>query len=226
MQIKRLFNKLPAGYSQIQMKSDAVPVLPGDIYRYAVAYRDVYTYSMRLLKKVESTSIITTNHEMQQLNGNAQAIATQIALSNELLLKAILLGSTLKFPRIHDLKKLIKKLDDRYVEIIRSHLEKNGLKNNKWESVLKYSDRIFIVARYGFNEKNYIIDFMTLQLLNEALEYIFCNKLPDWDSLREVEQNNRKRLKEEVDKVFDEKYQKEQLSLRRAINKLIAERYK
>jgi len=65
-------------------------------------------------------------------------------------------------------------------------------------------------ARYGFENKDYSLDFLTLQLLNEALDDIFNNYLPDWTSLTKAQQKNKARLKKEVDLMFDKDYQKEQ----------------
>ncbi len=129
-------------------------------------------------------------------------------MSNELLLKAILLGSTAEFSKEHNLKRLVNSLDSRYVEIIKKHLASNGLKQDQENKVLNMSTQTFVTARYGFEGKDYVLDFMTLQLLNEALDDIFNNYLPDWTALTKTQ--HKKRLKKEVDLIFDEDYQKEQ----------------
>jgi len=219
--IKRLFSKLPAQHGQIKM-GENLHILPNDIYEYAVAYRNIYTRSMPILKNIKDPKW-AEQHELKQYHGKAQVLVAQIAFSNELLLKAILWGSSRNLPKEHNLKRLINNLDERYVAIIREHLEKNGLKSDKWEKVLNTSANIFTISRYGFDNGEYAIDFLTLQLLNEALDYIFNNKLPDWSSLDKVGQENRKRLKAEVDKIFDEKYQREQRKLQREWQNLFDE---
>lgn len=211
--IRRLFNKLPGQHGQIKMGIN-LSILPNEIYEYAVAYRNVYTRSVPMLKKAKDPNG-PEHQDLNQYFGKTQALAAQIAFSNELLLKAILWGSSRTIPKEHNLKKLINNLDERYIAIIKEHLENNGLKTGKWEKVLNKSANIFTIARYGFDNGKYVIDFKTLQLLNEALDYIFNNKLPDWTNLNKVEQENKERLKAEVDKIFDRNYQKEQRKLQR-----------
>jgi len=131
-------------------------------------------------------------------------------VSNELLLKAILLGSVGQFNKEHSLSSLVGSLDIRYQDIIKKHLKENGLKDDRWDEVLNISAETFVDARYGFENKDYSLDFLTLQLLNEALDDIFNNYLPDWTSLTKAQQKNKARLKKEVDLMFDKDYQKEQ----------------
>lgn len=221
MKIKRLFNKVPAQNGQIKL-GKMNHILPRDIYDYALAYRNVYTRSMPMLKRIKDPKW-AEQHEIRQFYGKAQALAAQIAFSNELLLKAILWGSSRTYPKEHNLKKLINSLDKRYIEIIKKHLVSNGLKSGRWNNVLDITADTFIVSRYGFDNGNYTLDFLTLQLLNEALDYIYNNKLPDWTTLTENEQKDRKHLQAEVDKIFDEKYQKEQRKLWRLWNKVFDE---
>jgi len=202
------FKKLPANFGRINLsKSDSL--IPSDIYEYAKAFRDVYTRSAPGLKAFADPNW-ATHQEIKQLYGKAQSLAVQIAMSNELLLKAILLGSIGKFSKEHSLKKLVDSLDARYQEIIKKHFKDNGLNDGKWNEVLNISAQTFVNARYGFEGKDYSLDFMTLQLLNEALDNIFNNYLPDWTTLTKAQQKDKDRLKKEVDLIFDEDYQKEQ----------------
>lgn len=185
-------------------------IIPDDIYEYSKSFRSVYTRSMPLLKKIADLQGATLP-EIKQLYGKAQSLAVQIAISNELLLKAILLGSTGEFNKEHNLKKLVNSLDPRYIDIIKEHLKANGLKEGRWNKVVERSSQTFVTARYGFEGKNYDLDFITLQLLNEALDDIFNNYLPDWTALTRAQQENKERLKKEVDLIFDKDYQKEQV---------------
>lgn len=183
--------------------------MPNDIYEYASAFRSAYTRSMPMLKKIDDPKW-ATQQEIRQLHGKPQSLAVQIAMSNELLLKAILLGSTGEFSKEHNLKKLVHTLDERYIGIIKKHLADNGLKEGHWDKVLDMSAQTFVTARYGFEGKDYVLDFRTLQLLNEALDNIFNNYLPDWTALTKTQQKDKERLKKEVDLIFDENYQNEQ----------------
>lgn len=205
---KYRFKKVPANLGLVKLNRKE-QLIPNDIYEYAKAFRGVYTRSMPMLKKITDPKW-ATQQEITQLYGKAQSLAVQIAMSNELLLKAILLGSTGEFSREHNLKKLVISLDKRYLEIIKKHFKDNGLKDDKWNKVLNMSAQTFVTARYGFEGKDYVLDFVTLQLLNEALDDIFNNYLPDWTALTKAQQENKKRLKKEVDLIFDEDYQKEQ----------------
>lgn len=53
---------------------------------------------------------------------------------------------------------------------------------------------------------------MTLQLINEALDDIFNFKLPDWSNIKEIVDKGASsvntEIKERIDLIFDEKYQK------------------
>ncbi|MFZ1317346.1 MAG: HEPN domain-containing protein [Candidatus Saccharimonas aalborgensis] len=202
------FKKLPANFGRIKINKGE-SLIPNDIYEYAKAFRGVYTRSAPILKKIADPKW-AEHQEIKQMCGKAQSLAVQIAMSNELLLKAILLGSTGEFSKEHNLKKLVNSLDKRYQEIIKKHLKDNGLKDGHWDKILNMSAQTFVTARYGFEGKGYVLDFMTLQLLNEALDDIFNNYLPDWTALTKAQQENKKRLKKELDLIFDEDYQKEQ----------------
>lgn len=205
---KYRFTKVPGNFGLVKInKSESL--IPNDIYRYAKAFRSVYTRSMPMLKQIDDPEW-ATQQEIEQLHGPAQSLAVQIAMSNELLLKAILLGSTGELRKGHDLKKLVNSLDERYIKIIKEHLKENDLIDDHWNKVLKMSAQIFVSARYGFEPIDYALDFRTLELLNEALDDIFNNYLPDWTTLTKIEQENKERLKKEVDLIFDEDYQKEQ----------------
>lgn len=202
------FKKLPANFGQIKLnKSDSL--MPSDIYAYAKAFRSVYTRSVPALKAFIDPEWPTLQ-EHKQLYGPAQSLAVQIAMSNELLLKAILLGSAGTFDKEHNLKKLVESLDIRYQDIIKKHFKDNDLNKGKWNKVINMSAQTFVDARYGFEGKDYVLDFRTLQLLNESLDNIFNNYLPDWLALTKDEQKDENRLKKEVDLIFDEDYQKEQ----------------
>lgn len=203
------FKKLPANFGRINLNHKSSSLIPSDIYEYAKAFRNVYTRSAPMLKSFVDPDW-AQHHEIMQLYGKAQSLAVQIAMSNELLLKAILLGSTGDFSKEHNLKRLIASLDTRYQDIIKKHLKDNGLKDGKWSNILNMSAHTFVDARYGFESKDYVLDFLTLQLLNEALDNIYSNYLPDWTALTKAQQENKKRLKKEVDLIFDEDYQKEQ----------------
>lgn len=203
------FKKLPANFGRIKLNHSSGSLIPNDIYEYAKAFRNVYTRSAPILKAFADPNW-AEHQEIKQLYGKAQSLAVQIAMSNELLLKAILLGSTGEFSKEHNLKRLISNLDTRYQDIIKKHFKDNGLKDGKWNKVLNMSAQTFVDARYGFESKGYVLDFMTLQLLNEALDNIFNNYLPDWTALTKAQQENKERLKKEVDLIFDEDYQKEQ----------------
>lgn len=216
---KYRFKKVPGNFGLAKINKSK-SLTPNDIYRYAKAFRSVYTHSMPILQKFGDPKWPSQN-ELEQLHGKAQSLAVQIAMSNELLLKAILLGSTGELTKGHDLKKLINRLDERYVKIIKEHLEENGLKDNHWDKVLKMSAQVFVSARYGFEPNNYDLDFRTLQLLNEALDDIFNNFLPDWTRLTKAQQENKERLKKEIDLIFDEDYQKEQAELMKLWSKAL-----
>ena len=88
----------------------------------------------------------------------------------------------------------------------------NGLKPGKWSEVIKSSDNIFVTARYGYENGGYKVDFLTLQLINEALDDIFNFKLPDWSNIKEIVDKGASavntEIKERIDLIFDEKYQK------------------
>jgi len=202
------FNKVPGNFGLVKInKSESL--MPSDIYEYAAAFRSTYTRSMPMLKKIGDPKW-ATQQEIRQLHSKPQSLAVQIAMSNELLVKAILLGSTGEFSKEHNLKKLVHSMDGRYIDIIKRHLATNGLKDGHWNKVLNLSAQTFVTARYGFEGKDYVLDFRTLQLLNEALDNIFNNYLPDWTALTKAKQENKERLKKEVDLIFDEDYQKEQ----------------
>lgn len=203
------FKKLPANFGQIKLNHSNGSLIPSDIYEYAKAFRNVYTRSAPMLKAFADPDW-AQHQEVKQLYGKAQSLAVQIAMSDELLLKAILLGSTGRFSKEHNLKKLVDSLDTRYQDIIKKHFKDNGLNDGKWDKVLDMSAQTFIDARYGFEVKDYVLDFMTLQLLNEALDDIFNNYLPDWTRLTKAQQEDKEILKKEVDLIFDEDYQKEQ----------------
>lgn len=203
------FKKLPANFGTIKLNHSSGSLIPSDIYEYAKAFRNVYTRSAPILKAFADPNW-AQHHEIEQLYGKAQSLAVQIAMSNELLLKAILLGSAGEFSREHNLKRLVNSLDTRYQDIIKKHFKDNGLKGGKWDKVLNMSAQTFVEARYGFESKDYSLDFLTLQLLNEALDNIFNNYLPDWTALTKAQQENKDRLKKEVDLIFDEDYQTEQ----------------
>ncbi len=203
------FKKLPANFGHIKLNHSSGSLIPSDIYEYALAFRNVYTRSAPILKAFADPDW-AQHQEVKQLYGKAQSLAVQIAMSNELLLKAILLGSTGEFSKEHSLKRLVGNLDTRYQDIIKKHFKDSGLKDGKWDKVLNMSALTFVDARYGFESKDYSLDFQTLQLLNEALDNIFNNYLPDWTALTKAQQENKERLKKEVDLIFDEDYQKEQ----------------
>lgn len=88
----------------------------------------------------------------------------------------------------------------------------NGLKPGEWSEVIKSSDNIFVTARYGYQNGGYKVDFLTLQLINEALDDIFNFKLPDWSNVKEIVDKGASsvntEIKERIDLIFDEKYQK------------------
>ena len=141
------FKKLPA-YAALNINHRAVIITPGDIYAYAVAFRDVYEKAKTLSKKVSVPSGYPLPIEDWKLVYSVpQALVVQLALSNELLLKAVLLGSTGKLERGHSIKKLLTKLDSRYRNYIEKHLMDNGLGFGKWSEVIKASDEIFVTAR-------------------------------------------------------------------------------
>ncbi|MBP6041855.1 HEPN domain-containing protein [Candidatus Saccharibacteria bacterium] len=201
------FKKLPANFGQIKLNHSNATLIPSDIYEYAKAFRNVYTRSAPILKAFCDPDW-PQHQEIKQLYGKAQSLAVQIAMSNELLLKAILLGSTGKFSKEHNLRRLVGGLDARYQDIIKKHFKDNGLNDGKWNKVLNMSAQTFVDARYGFESKDYYLDFPTLQLLNEALDNIFNNYLPDWTALLESQEENKAKLKKELDLIFDEDYQK------------------
>lgn len=201
------FKKLPANFGRIKINKGE-SLIPNDIYEYANAFRGVYTRSAPILKKIADPKW-AEHQEIKQMCGKAQSLAVQIAMSNELLLKAILLGSTGEFSKEHNLKKLVNSLDKRYQEIIKKHLKDNGLKDGHWDKILNMSAQTFVTARYGFEGKGYVLDFMTLQFLNEVLDYIYNNKLPKWEDLDKKIQKNKELIKKEVDLIFDKDYQEE-----------------
>jgi hypothetical protein len=217
---KYRFKKVPGNIGRVK-HSEKKWLVPNDIYEYAKSFRSVYTRSMPILKSISDINWPKYNEIRQLHDGKAQSLAVQIAVSNELLLKAILLGSAGEFSQGHNLKRLINRLDKRYVDIIKEHFKDNGLKEGHWNRVLDMSAQTFITARYGFEGKEYELDFRTLQLLNEVLDDIFNNYLPDWTALTKAQQENKERLKKEVDLIFDEDYQKEQAEQLKAWRKMI-----
>lgn len=142
---------------------------------------------------------------------NTSGASNSDCISNELLLKSIILGSTGKSKTGHGLRDLVRGLDPRYVKYIKAHLIENGLKENSWNNVLRISDKIFTSARYGYEDKTYKIDFLTLQLLHEALDDIYHFMLPNWDEVRSIlekaDNDVNSKIKEQVDLIFDEEYQ-------------------
>lgn len=207
------FKKFPA-YGVISINHTSGTITPNDIYTYAVAFRDVYEKSKTLSKKVSvPAGYPLPVDDWKFVYSIPQALAVQLALSNELLLKAVLLGSTGRLERGHSTKALLAKLDPRYRNFIEKHLIDNGLKAGKWSEVIKSSDNIFVTARYGYENGGYKVDFMTLQLINEALDDIFSTKLPEWTTFKEVIDSSSSamdaELKRQVDLIFDEKYQKQ-----------------
>lgn len=196
------FKKVPANLGLVKLNGNK-RLIPDDIYEYAKSFRSVFTRSMPLLKKISNPDW-ATHEEIIQLYGKAQSLAVQIAISNELLLKAILYASTGKLKHGHDLKKLINSLDKRHVQVIKNHLTNNGLKTESWDKVLGMSALTFLDARYGFEGREYVLDFRTLQLLNEALDDIFNNLVPDWKSLTYEEQNDDSFLKQKTDSILSD----------------------
>ena len=206
------FIDIPA-YAAVSINNEK-NVTPDNIYEQAVAFRGIYEKSKPLSKKVSvPNGFPIPVDEWRLIHNIPQSLVVQLALSNELLLKAVLLGSTGKLETGHSLKSLINKLDRRYVKYIKQHLINNNLSDGKWDNVIKSSDKIFITARYGYEVGNYKIDFMTLQLINEALDDIYNNKLPVWWDIKEIlDKDNKKNeeIKRQVDLIFDEKYQAQQ----------------
>jgi hypothetical protein len=149
-------------------------VIPDDIYEQAIAFRDIYIISKPLSKKVSvPKGYPLPASEKKFVYSIPQALATQIAFSNELLLKAILLTCTNRMFKGHELGKLLKELDPRYITLIKEYLYANGLKLDAWQNVMKSSNNIYKVARYGYEGSNFKIDLKTLQLLNEVLDDIY-----------------------------------------------------
>lgn len=204
---KYRFKKVPANIG-VYKHNGSKGAIPQDIYEYAKSFRSVYTRATPMLKRFADPSW-PSHQETTQLYGKAQSLAVQIAVSNELLLKAILLGSLGEFKETHNLKVLMNSLDKRYIKIIKAHFTDNGLKVDHWNKVLDMSALTFIDARYGFEGKNYAIDFRTHQLLNEALDDIYNHYLPDWTNLTKEQQADKETLMKEVDLIFNEDYQKE-----------------
>lgn len=204
------FSKIPA-YSGIKI-SGGRPITPAKIYDQATAFRKIYLQSIKLSKRVKDEDSPIRTDEWELIYSIPQALVTQIAFSNELLLKAIILGSTGKNKTGHSLRDLVKGLDARYIDYIKAHLIENGLKEDSWDNVLNISDQIFTVARYGYEDKPYKIDFLTLQLMHEALDDIYHFMLPNWDEIRGILEkggsDRDSKIKEQVDLIFDEEYQK------------------
>ncbi len=196
------FKKVPANLGLVKLNGNK-QLIPDDIYEYARSFRSVFTRSMPLLKQITDPQW-ASHEEITQLFGKAQSLAVQIAMSNELLLKAILYASTGKLKYGHNLKELINSLDKRHIEIIKAHLLVNGLKAEKLGKVLDMSALTFLDARYGFEGKEYVLDFRTLQLLNEALDDIFNNFVPEWKTLTYKEQNDHALLKKKTDLILSE----------------------
>ena len=194
------FKKLPADLRRIVVGNRA-SLIPSDIYEYAKSFRSVYTRATPILKKIGNLES-ATHEEVIQLHGKAQSLAVQIALSNELLIKAVLLGSKGEYTETHNLKQLIDSLDNRYKNLIEKHLQDNGLKAGRLDSVIEKSSIIFIDVRYGFEGKEYTLDFLTLQLLNEVLDDIYRNYLPDWLSLTRQQKEDKEHLQSIVDEIF------------------------
>lgn len=213
------FKKIPAGIGLVRLHKRE-SLLPDHIYEYAKSFRNIYTRSAPILRKILDPERASTE-EVRQLHGKAQSLAVQLAISNELLLKAILLGSTGKLIKGHNLEEFVNRLDSRYQDMIKGYFKNNGLKDDRWHKVLNTSAEIFVTARYGFEGKDYILDFMTLQLLNESLDDIYNNYLPDWTRLTKSQQKDEKILKQEVDLIFDQDHQKEQSRLLRLWRKII-----
>jgi HEPN domain-containing protein len=199
---KYRFKKVPANLGLVKLNGNK-RLVPNDIYEYAKSFRSVFMRSMPLLKQIANLQW-ATQEEITQLYGKAQSLAVQIAMSNELLLKAILFASIGKLKHGHNLKELINSLDKKHVEIIKAHLRANGLKADKWDKVLDMSALTYLDARYGFEGKEYVLDFRTLQLLNEVLDDIFNNFVPDWKSLTYKEQNDHALLKKKTDLILSD----------------------
>lgn len=146
------FQDLPA-YAAVHVNHSKQNTSPSDIYELAVTFRDVYEKAKPLSQKVSAPEGFPLSvDEWRLLYAVPQALIVQLALSNELLLKAILLGSTGILVQGHSLKDLISELDIRYADHIKKHLMANGLKPASWDSVMKASDKIFVTARYGYEK--------------------------------------------------------------------------
>lgn len=187
-------------------------VTPDKIYEQAVAFRNIYEKLKPLSKKVSvSNGDPIPASEWKLIHNIPQVLIVQLALSNELLLKAVLFGSTGRLEMGHSLISLIDKLDKRYEKYIKQHLEDNGLVRGRWGDVIKASDKVFVTARYGYENGSYKIDFMTLQLINEALDFIYNKMLPTWGDIEKIidreDKNTVKEINHLIDLEFDEEYQ-------------------
>ena len=213
------FKKLPANFGKVKLyKTESL--MPSDIYEYAKAFRSIYTRTAPMLKPIDSSES-ATEEEIGQFYGKVQSLAVQISISNELLLKSVLLGSSGRYTMTHSLEELFYELDERHQSIITEHMVHNGLNDGKWATVLGYSADTFVNARYGFQGKDYVVDFRTLQLFNEALDNIINNYTPDWTVLTRSQQKDKEVLKGELDLIFDETYQKERKNTLALIDKVI-----
>lgn len=200
------FKKLPP-YARVSITARASNTSdPREMYEYATAYRSVYTRALPMNKKVSTDGALPVE-EWKQIHGIPQALLVNLVLSCEVLLKAIILSSTGKLERGHSLKSLLNKLDSRHRAYIENHLVKNGLTKSKWNKVIKDSDKIFEVARYGYEGKEYTVDFITLQLINEALDDVYNEQVPEWPDVNNIvsttDIDRERQIKVLLDKAFD-----------------------
>lgn len=207
------FHNLPA-YAAVHVDHRGQNTSPSDIYELAVAFRDVYERAKSLSQKVSvAEGSPLSVDEWRLLYAVPQALIVQLALSNELLLKAILLGSKDVLVHGHSLKGLMSELDVRYVDYIKKYLMANGLKPASWDLVMEASDKIFVTARYGYEQGSYKVDFMTLQLLNESLDDIYHNLLPNWYAVLRIKEEDttdfQEAMKNQIDQIFDPDYQRQ-----------------
>lgn len=97
------FKKAPGNFGRVRHNKSRRPT-PKDIYEYARSFRSVYTRAAPMLKPIIDPKW-AEQQEIKQLYGKAQSLAVQLAFSNELLLKAILLGSTVVYARVDTILK-------------------------------------------------------------------------------------------------------------------------
>lgn len=180
---------------------------PREIYKHAVEFRSAYVTLYATMGAPNNPSS-PASEDQRLVTSLPQVVYINLAFSNELMLKAIILGGTGKSARGHNIKTLINELNPRYQKIIKDHLVSQGFGDEKWKRILKDSEEIYTKARYGYEDGEYNLHFKAMQHINESLDDIFNFLLPDYRTIENIAETNAKNtdavIKEHIDWIFSE----------------------